>query len=395
MMNLVLAAVLLAPAQAGAQAAQQKDRVTTKRGSVVEGTVQKDTWKEVVVQVGAASQTVPTADVSKVEYYDAPPAFKGAMAAIDSEKWSEANSALTSAEEYANSKEKGVIKPRAWFAPYLAYFRGFCQMQLGQYDNAIKQFERIRKDFKESRFLPESYDRALQCFRERQDEKGMLAVETEIGQAPAEIKNELQVRAKKQRAELLYDKNNYGEARAIFDQIKGSGDPEISRDATAGIIRCLKGLKDTAGLQTFCNNVLSAAQDPGLLLIASNALGDIHFEKKEWVKAREFYVQSVVKYNPGRTGTGIERDHEQAIFRLARCYQELMDAAKDAKAKEFFQTAASSAYREVAIEYPSGRYREEAETLARKLEPKDEKDEKKDAPKPEEKKDVKPPEKKK
>ncbi len=368
-----LVATLLLAAQAGAAVAPQKDRVTTNRGALVEGTIQKDTWKDVVVQVGAASQTVPAADVVKVEYFDAPPAFKGAMAAIDSEKWSEANSALTSAEEYANSKEKGIVKPRAWFPSYLAYYRGYCQMQLGQYDNAIKQFERIRKDFKESRFLPESYDRALQCFRERQDEKGMLAVETEIGQAPAEIKTQLQVRAKKQRAELLYDKNNYGEARAIFDQIKGSADPDVARDATAGVLRCLKGLKDTAGLMTFCDGVLKSAQDPGLLLIASNALGDIHFEKKEWVKAREFYVQSVVRYNPGRTGTGIERDHEQAIFRLARCYQEQMDAAKEPKAKEFFQTAASSAYREVAIEYPAGRYREEAETLARKLEPKEEK----------------------
>jgi tetratricopeptide (TPR) repeat protein len=367
---LALAAGLLAQAA-------PKDRVTTKKGAVVEGKVTKETFKEVAVQVGASTQTVPGADVLKVEYFDAPPAFKGAMAAVESEKWAEANSALGSAEEYANSKEKGIVKPGPWFPQHLAYWRGFCQMQLGQLDNALKNFEKVRKEFKDSRFLAPSFELALQALREKGNSAGMEAVEKEIEAAPGEIKAELQMRSRRQRAELLYDQNKYAEAKQIFDALKTAPDPEVQEVATGGIIRCLQGLKDAAGLETFCKNVLTTAGQPGLLLVASNALGDIQYEKKAWGAAKDHYVQSVVRFNPGRSGSGIEREHERAIYRLAKCYEELMNGSKDAKAKELYQVHAASAYREVSIEYPTGRFRDEALVKAVQLEPKDKDEDKK------------------
>jgi len=119
--------------------------------------------------------------------------------------------------------------------------------------------------------------------------------------------------------------------------------------------------------------VLTTATQPALLLIASNALGDLRFEKKQFAQARDFYVRSVVLHYPGRGG-GLEREHEHALYRLARCYEELLEAAKDPKAHELLAQQASGAFREVSIEYPSGRYREEAVAKAAKYEPKDEKE---------------------
>lgn len=373
-MNLALigGAVLLAAAQAAQPA---RDRVILRRGNPVEGTVQKDTWKEVVLQTASGAQTFRAEDVRRVEYADAPPAFKGAMAHIETEKWSEALSSLKSAEEYANSKEKGVVKPRGWFPGYIAYYRALCELNLGRLDSAITEFSRIRKDFRDSRFLTHAYTLALQAHREKGDEKGMEAVEKEIEQAPAELRTELQNQARRQRAELLYDKNRYDEARQLFETLKSSADPEIAAEATAGVIRCLRGLKDAQGLETFANGVLATATpQPGLLLIASNALGDLRFEKKQFAQARDFYVRSVVLYYPGR-GRGLEREHEHALYRLARCYEELLEAAKEPKAREFLAQQASGTFREITIEYPSGRYREEAAAKAVKYEPKEVKEE--------------------
>jgi tetratricopeptide (TPR) repeat protein len=376
-----MSAIVLSLALLAAQKAPEPakvDRVTLRTGPPVEGEVQKETFKEVVIKTGAATQTLPAMNVIKVEYWDAPPAFKGAMAAIEVEKWSEALPALASAEDHAASKEKGVIKPRAWFPVHLAFYRGQCQLQLGQTDKAIQNFEKLRKDaaFKDNRFLAQAYEMTLEAFREKGDTARMEETEKEIEGAPGELKQTLQTLARRQRAELLYDKNKYEDARKLFETITTSPDPAVAAAGTSGVIRCLSGSKDASGLDSYCKKVLSTATQPSLLLIASNALGDAAFEKKEFAAARDLYIQSVVRHNPGR-GSGVERDHERALYRLGQCYEALLEAAKDAKVKDAVSAMASSTFRELSMEYPSGRFREEAAAKAVKYEPKEEKKEEK------------------
>lgn len=368
--TLLTLALLAAPQAAGQPA--KVDRVTPLAGPVVEGEIQKETYKEVVIKTGASSQTIPAANVMKVDYWDAPPAFRGAMAAIEQEKWSEALPALASAEDYANSKEKGVVKPRPWFPVHLAFYRGKCQMQLGQTDKAILNFEKLRKDpaFKDNRFLAQAYELTLEAFREKGDAARMAEAEKEIDQAPGELKQTLQILARRQNAELNYEKNKYEEARKLFESITTAADPAVAAAGTAGVIRCLQGLKDGAGLDSYCKKVLSTSTQPSLMLIATNALADVAFEKKDFAAARDLFVKSVVQYNPGR-GTGVERDHERALYKLGQCYEALVEAAKDPKAKEAIAAMASSTFRELSIEYPSGRFRDEAAAKAVKYEPKD------------------------
>lgn len=366
---LLAALLMLQAAGAGAAAqADKKDRVTLFRGAPVEGEVQRDTWKDVGVKVGTAVQTLASKDVQKIEYWDAPPAFKGAMGSFEQEKWAEALSALGSAEEYANSKEKGVVKPRGWFPSYLAYYRGHCMMQVGRTDDALRQFEKIRKDFKDSRFLLQAYESTLEGYREKGDVAKMDEFEKEIEQAPGELKLDLQIRARRQRAELLFDKAKYEDAKRLFETITTAADPEVATAGTSGVMRSLTALKDAAGVEAYANKVLATSGQPALQLLASNALGETAFEKKNFGQARDRYIQSVVRFNPGRTGTGIEREHEKALYRLAQCYEQLLAALTDAKAKETMATMAASTYRELSVEYPSGRYREEAAAKANLLE---------------------------
>ena len=358
-------------AAAALQAPAKVDRVTPKTGAALEGEIQKETYKEIVLKVGASTQTVPAANVQKVEYWDAPPAFRGAMASIEAEKWTEALSALASAEEYANSKEKGVVKPRPWFPVHLTYYRGLCQLQVGQSDKALQAFEKLRSDpaYKENRFLAEAYEMTLEAYREKNDTAKMEETEKEIDKAPAELRQTLQIKARRQRAEALYDKNKYDEAKRLFESLATSGDAEMAAAGTTGVLRCLAGLKDASGLEAFAKKVVATASQPALLLIANNQLADLAYDKKQWDAARDLYVLSVVRYNPGR-GAGVEREHERALYRLGACYEALHEAAKDAKLKEAVAAMASSTFRELTIEYPSGRFREEAAAKAVKYEAK-------------------------
>lgn len=365
----LLAVLALAPAQAGAA---KVDRVVTSKGSPVEGEVQKETYKEVVVKVGNSTQTVPASDVVRVEYWDAPGAFRGAVASAEAEKWSEAISALASAEESANSKEKGAVKPRPWFPIHLAYYRALCTANVGQSEKALLNLEKLRKDpaFKDNRFLAEAFRLTLEIYREKNDTAKMEETEKEIDAAPGEIKTKLQLLARVARAESLYDKNKYDEAKKLFETLATAPDAELQAQGTAGVLKCLGGLKDASGLDSYAKKVLATSQQNGLLLLANNALADQAFEKKAWPAARDLYIQSVVRYNPGRTAGGLEREHEKALWKLGQCYEALLEAAKDPALKNAVSAMASSTFRELSSEYPSGKYREEAAAKAVKYEPK-------------------------
>jgi tetratricopeptide (TPR) repeat protein len=367
--SVLLAILAVLPSQAA-----KVDRVVTSKGAPVEGEVQKESYKEVVVKVGSSTQTVPAADVVRVEYWDAPGAFRGAVASAEAEKWSEAISALASAEDSANSKEKGAVKPRPWFPVHLAYYRALCLANVGQSDKALGNLEKLRKDpaFKENRFLAEAFRLTLEIYREKNDTAKMEETEKEIDAAPGEIRAKLQMLARLQRAESLYDKNNYAEAKKLYETLATAPDADLQAQGTAGVIRSLSGLKDAQGLESYAKKVLATSTQNSMLLIANNALADQAFEKKDWKAARDLYIQSVVRYNPGRTTGGAEREHEKALWRLGACYEALLEGAKDAALKNAISGMASSTFRELSTEYPSGKYREEAAAKAVKYEPKKE-----------------------
>jgi hypothetical protein len=178
--------------------------------------------------------------------------------------------------------------------------------------------------------------------------------------------------ARLQRAESLYDKNKYDEAKKLYETLATAPDADLQAQGTAGVIRSLSGLKDQQGLESYAKKVLATASQNSLLLIANNALADQAFEKKAWPAARDLYIQSVVRYNPGRTAGGAEREHERALWRLGLCYEGLLEGIKDAAHKNAVSAMASSTYRELSTEYPSGKYREEAAAKAVKFEPKKE-----------------------
>ena len=57
--------------------------------------------------------------------------------------------------------------------------------------------------------------------------------------------------ARLQRAESFYDKNNYAEAKKLYETLATAPDADLQAQGTAGVIRSLSGLKDAGGLESY------------------------------------------------------------------------------------------------------------------------------------------------
>lgn len=99
-----LLAVLWAAAPS-ASAQSRTDRLTPLRGPAVDGTITRETWKDVVIRPTSGSeQTFKVEDVAKLEYFDAPDAMKAAMTDIEAGNWQEGLNKLNGAEDFVNGK---------------------------------------------------------------------------------------------------------------------------------------------------------------------------------------------------------------------------------------------------------------------------------------------------
>lgn len=356
-------ALLFSASPAWAQT--KKDRVLKHDGTVVEGNVKKDSYKGVEVD----STAIPMEQVKRVEYLDAPPTFVAAVAAIDEGKWEDAIAGLKSAWQRVKEEKdpKQALKPRPWFDQYYLFYMALSERQLGRFDEALGRLKAYREGNKEpSRFWVESFELSLECLREKGDIEGMTTLIASIGAAPPEVQEGLKKRADKQQAELLFDKKEFAKAKSLFDKLRSGSDALLAAEATAGVLRCLEEMKSGDELKRFCQQVLKDEGAPvGIKLIASNAMGRMLAGARDFKSALASFVDSAVRYAPPR-GSGFEHDHEEALYQLGQCYREIAGAARDAK--KYYLSAASSAFREVVSEYPSGRRREEAIRLAEQTE---------------------------
>jgi tetratricopeptide (TPR) repeat protein len=348
------------------------DRITLKKGGVAEGTVTKDSYTKVEIQISGGSPTGYTpaeiarsGPVVKIDFWDMPGPFRGALNDIEAGNWQEALGKIAGAEDSVNLKEIKVIPRAFWFGAWVNYYRGVCLKELARPEDAIKSFKKLIDKQKDSRFVPDAYELILECYRDKGDSEGADAFLQEIEKAPKEIQPQLKKRAQKQKAEILLTQDKPKDALPLFEGLTNDADPDIKADAIMGVIKC-KSKIDPEQLASYCKTVLTTAQDASLLLAASNALGDSAFGRKQYAEAKNYYIDSVVRYHPGRSSP-LAKEHEKALYHLARCYEEMAAGAKDANAKKTYEIMAGRTYRELSLEYASGRYRDEAAAKAAKL----------------------------
>ena len=370
--------LMLAIAASGAAAQSRKktdklDRIIRKTGAPIEGVVRKETFKAVTVDKKNAGRIMVNSDeILRIEYYDMPPSFRGVYASISGMNWPDAISALAAAEEYVkellrdkDSRRKKLAPRKFWFEPALRYYRGLCFKGNGDLRKALLEFNVLIQKFPKSRFIKEAYEMKVECHITL-DDGNADGVLQEMQTRGRELGQDLILRGKLLQARRLLASNKIAQARRSFEDLSRSPAAHISEAATLGVIRCLVEEEDERELQDYCEGVMTRSRWPGPRLAAANAIADIHFRKEEFREAVSYYVKSVVLFGPGR-GSDMAPEHGRALFRLAAAYEKLAEGADGNRQKLGFARMSLSAYRELSVEYPSGRHRNETAAGAKRV----------------------------
>jgi predicted negative regulator of RcsB-dependent stress response len=360
---IAVAAASAAWAQPKPKPKPKKDRVILNNGTEHEGDVKTDTYKEVIIDVGGRTERAAADDVFEVIYHDAPDAFLGAIGRIKENAYGDGLSSLNSAEEWVTEqvKKDKNFKIRAWFKPYFLYWRSVCFARMGgKEDQAIRGLQEYMKESAAaSRFIKPAISVAFEVFRKSStpDVKG-----AEAFMSSAPVPAEIQPAVKLELGELLLSAGEPDKAVPLFSAVEA--DATYGIRALVGGIKCLIAKKDWGALEGKAKAIIAGPQDNRAHFVGKLALGEIRFDTKQYLAAIDVLSDAVVKnYAPGMDG-----ERERALFVLARAYVEYALTLKNVDAKIRFFGMGERAYNELALLYPSGKYKGEAESKSEELE---------------------------
>lgn len=364
-LTLVLVAALALPvlAQPKPQPKVKKDQVILANGNVSEGEIKTDNYKEVIVDTGKGTERFLADDVVHVEYKDAPDAFVGAVERIKENDYKNGLASLNSAQEWIDeeTKKNPKFKIRPWFRPYFLYWRAVCFSGMeGKEEQAVRDVEAYLKEGAAySRFVRPAISVAFSVFRKTKD---VAAAEKFMSGAPIPL--EIQPAAKMEQGELVLAAGEPDKALALSQPLET--DAKFGTRALVLTIKCLLKKNDAATLESKARAIIGASQDQAALFIAKAALGTLKFEAKQYLPAIDLLSDALVK-NYAR---GLDNEREDALFRLARAYEEYGASLKSKDAQVRFLIMANRTYNELALLYRNGKYRAEAESKGEELDKK-------------------------
>lgn len=363
----VVTAAAVLPAWAQAKPAPpkaKKDKVILANGSEWEGEIKTDTWKEVIIDVGnGKTERALADDVVYVEYKDAPDAFIGAVERIKENDYKNGLASLNSADEWIQEQTKKDKKftIRGWFKPYFLYWRSVCFAGMeGKEDQAIRD---VTAYFKEgaanSRFIRPAISVAFQVFRKTKDVKG-----AETFMSGAAVPGELQAAAKMELGELMLAAGEADKALGISQGLET--DPKYGTQALVLTIKCMSKQGNAQALEAKAKAIMGTSPDMAAQFIAKLALATIRFEAKQFMPTIDLLSEALVK----NFARGLDNEREDALFKLARSYEEYGAGLKSNDAKLRFLVMANRTYGELALLYRNGKYKAEADAKAEELDKK-------------------------
>lgn len=355
---LCAAAVLIGAAEVLAQGkGPKKDKVLRKDGKEFEGKVTKETGGQVLIELGGGKvERIKFEDVESVTYADAPEAFLGAMDRIRDGDYKGGFIGLNNADKALEEQKK---TPPAWWKPYFLYWRAYCAARMpGREAQAIRDIKDYLAGFADWRFTRDAVALAGECFSLLNDADGAREFISSLGKVP----NEIKLLAEIKYADVLYASNKLSEAYDEYNRL--SVNLEVGARATVGVIRCLVKLKKFPELEKKCREIVAASRDPLALFTAKSALGQLYFDRQEYLKCARELSEAVVRYYSKEA----RAEYEEALYLLAQAYEKLMEAARDSKVKMRYAAMAESTYRELLLEFRGSKYKQKADERISALE---------------------------
>lgn len=351
----------------------KQDRVVTTRGEKF-GEVKSENYQEVVIEVSkGVVERIPASEVVLVQYKDSIEVFNGAVERILQGDFSGGAVALRNTEDTINewkkynadekNKEKKVLPRDSWFQEHFKFWQGVCfarHSDRNKMANGLRELRAFLEKYPRSRFIRPAVETAFDVMQKNKDTTGAEQFASVKAALPPEIQPLVSLRA----AEVALAADEPEKAVATFKSLANAGG-EIGGRAAVNTIRALEMMKekDPTALEEYCRQAMETAADPTAVFLARAALGKLAFEKKDYLGAIRLLAEAWVKY----TKKEPEREREEAIYTLARAYEEAAKEAREDDTRYRYLVMARGAYTELAVQFRSGSRKAEAEQKVEEL----------------------------
>ena len=310
-----------------------------------------------------------------MEYADAPPGFNNALQLIEQGRYKEALEQIRTAEENLKTiKDEMSKRPTArkfpdakpadekWWIPYNAYYRAHCMRMTRNYIEAGENYDLIMTAHKDFRLIREAYLGAMRAAIDRSDpdKAKAQAILTAAMSDKARLGERLVKDLELAQVEVLVRTEDFGAAEAAYQRLAGSSDEDVAVQGVLGVLLC-KQKAGASDIPSYCANLVATKSSNRVKMVAAAALGEAMRGKGDLRDAVSHLVDAIVVYYPGR-GSGLEGQHEDALFNLAACYEDMAKAATG-KAPKVYWTMAAGTYQEILGAYSGS---DRAEDAARK-----------------------------
>jgi tetratricopeptide (TPR) repeat protein len=239
-------------------------------GRIVRGTIAAESPREIRIQVGGRTETVPVAEVAEVNYAGTPPNF---LEARVREKAGDLKAAL---ENYEKAASATGMKPFVAQAVKFAFASALAQSVAdddAQSEKAVKALQDFVKTYPNGRHTAAAFETLLNLVRSGSDATRVDVILEDLAKIPGE-----QGRARILKADTQADAGQPDEALKTLDSAasqipKGSA---LERFRESVRIKALVGLKQFGDAEKSARALIDAS-DPNdfeALAPAYNALGD-------------------------------------------------------------------------------------------------------------------------
>ncbi|KAF0245464.1 MAG: hypothetical protein FD180_1583 [Planctomycetota bacterium] len=347
-----------------------KDRLSFKRvdkdkpaQKPVEGTIEKEDWKEVVIKLeGSASGTYSWDKIDSIEYGDEPAGIKEARGEyVKGNKEGAAAAFLKAAEG---------LKDKPIFLAHALFNAGKCLAEVKKYDDAIKAYDDLAKAFSGNRFFKEMHYNKVSCYLAKGDREGARTAIKDANEAAKKesVEQPFQILMSLLDAEVLEADSKLPEATGKFQAVAaqaGSKYPAIAGKAKLGVARVQMQSNRTTAQGTYESITREFKSQRAVMGEAFTGLGDCLLAQGEEKndldmikRAALQYEQTVVLYFPAEGQSSAA--YEKALTAGAGAYVTLAQKATSDRARELYATQARSMALTLLDQYPSSSYKQQA-----------------------------------
>lgn len=341
-------------------AADQVTQVDAKgEPQIQQGEVIEETYNEVSVEIEGikgAKTSFKRDKVRKIEYDDRPAPYDEGERLLLGGEYEKA------LDNFNKVRKQGA---RAVFKQHATYKAAQCLEYLRKNDEAVAMYKELLKDFPKSRYFVEAWKgMVLNSLWKGAFADALASIQKsetdtkDLRDLPGSFPLEMRLL----KGQVYEAQKKYKEAETEFRGVvsaAGTNFPDVGCGAKNGQGRCLVELKNFDEAERIYKEAADKGKDPATLAGAYNGLGDCYLAKAKEAKTAEAfkkalfaYLHGVVAYSPSATEGLFE--FGKAFFFSAECSKALvvLDGADEGQ-KEKYRTRSQELYAET-IEKFSG-----------------------------------------